>query len=461
MSQLVDDRRGYVYSWPRADSLPEALWKPAVRGSYLARTLPEDREQLESDSRWPGFFPSPIGIVTTTDGESDALERVVGPSIVNRFPYVLAVSVCRERLSSRHYVRRRFSEVFERGGRLSLQLLEPGSNLDATVEAIGSVADDDVTERFAQTGLATRRWSDGYPPVFEDAYLVYEGRLLTHERSGLPSWRDVGSHRLYFVEVERIELRKDIADGEAQVHWRSLPPWHPGRAVDAPDHNRANLPEGKYTKGYTADYRFPSSTTVQFERDEERHGMAVRHLPIGVRASEQIEVDDDRARWPCFFPSSVGMITTWVDGKPNLMPCGSTTVVSRHPLVIAPSVSYSPINVRYAPRHTIDVLAKTGRFTCGVPYLDEDVIDALAYAGNVSFLENAQKVRDAGFAVEPESWAPLLPQLPISYECEVIGEQRLGTHAMVFGEVKRVLVRDDVTPENPLSWCPWPAVEPA
>jgi flavin reductase (DIM6/NTAB) family NADH-FMN oxidoreductase RutF len=261
--------------------------------------------------------------------------------------------------------------------------------------------------------------------------------------------------------VHRIELRQDIADGQSQIHWRSLPSWSPENAVEAPPHQRHKLPEGKYTKGYNADYRFPSSVTVGFEHDEQRDGMAMLHLPTGVRSDEQIEVDDDRARWPCFFPSSVGMITTWVDGQPNLMPCGSTTVVSRHPLVIAPSISYRPINVRYAPRHTIDVVRRTQRFTCGVPYLDDELLDAMAYAGNVSFQENVEKVRDAGFAVEPNEWAPLLTALPVSYECEVIGEQELGTHAMVYGEVKRVLVRSDVTPENPLNWCPWPTVHSA
>jgi flavin reductase (DIM6/NTAB) family NADH-FMN oxidoreductase RutF len=37
----------------------------------------------------------------------------------------------------------------------------------------------------------------------------------------------------------------------------------------------------------------------------------------------------------------------------------------------------------------------------------------------------------------------------------VVGEVRLGTHIMFLGEVERILVRRDVTPENPLLWCPW------
>ncbi len=458
MSRLLDDRSAYVYDWPREDSITAERWSPQVGGSFIGRSLPEDRGELAGDSRWPGFFPSPIALVTASDGQTEVLERVVGPSIVNRFPYVLALSVCTKPLSDRHYVRRRFSEVLESAGRAALQLLQPGTALDRTLDAIAEVPDDAVEERFERAGLERRSVLAGSAPLFQESYLVYEGKLLEGD---LPAWRDVGSHRVYFLEVDRIELREDIARGRSQIHWRSLPTWHSRLDVEAPEHNRANLPEGKYTKGYNADYRFPSTSTVGFEHDEVRDGMAVRHLPTGVRAHEQVEVDDDRARWPCFFPSSVGMITTWIDGEPNLMPCGSTTVVSRHPRVVAPSISYGEINVRYAPRHTISVLRQTRRFTCGVPYLDSELIEALAYAGNVSFLENKSKVRDAGFAIEPEEWAPLLPALPVSYECEVVGEQELGTHSMIFGEVKRVLVRADVTPDNPLAWCPWPAVEPA
>jgi hypothetical protein len=38
------------------------------------------------------------------------LEKVVGATIVNRFPYVFALSLCRQPLSPRHYVRRAFMD---------------------------------------------------------------------------------------------------------------------------------------------------------------------------------------------------------------------------------------------------------------------------------------------------------------------------------------------------------------
>jgi hypothetical protein len=47
-------------------------------------------------SRWPAFFPSPICLATTRHDDVSHLEKVVGASIVNRFPYVVALSFCRE-----------------------------------------------------------------------------------------------------------------------------------------------------------------------------------------------------------------------------------------------------------------------------------------------------------------------------------------------------------------------------
>ncbi len=175
---------------------------------------------------------------------------------------------------------------------------------------------------------------------------------------------------------------------------------------------------------------FPSAATIGFEPDETHDGMATKYLP--PLAEDQVEIDNDRARWPCFFPSSLGLITSWyAPDVPNVMPCGSTTIVSRHPLVVAPCISYAAINARYAPRATLAAIRERGRFGCGVPFIDDTVLGAIRYCGNVSARVNANKVVDAGLAVERSDWAPIVPLLPVHFECEVIGEVRLGTHMHV------------------------------
>jgi flavin reductase (DIM6/NTAB) family NADH-FMN oxidoreductase RutF len=428
--------------------------------------MPESVEALAADSRWPAFFPSPICYVTTADGTHVALEKVVGASIVNRFPYIIALSFCTQGLSERHHVRGVFTDMLARGGAVAVQFLPPGPALESSMQAITTIPEAQTTARIASTGLSTRQALTNAAPVFDAAYMVYEASLVKPGRDfqGQPiyamPWLDAGSHRIYFLEINAIQLRQDIAAGRSQIRWRSLPAWEPQFTLQkVGSANGSAIVSGRYQKGYTPHYAFPSSGTIAFEADAVENGMAVKYLP--PLPKDQVEVDNDRARWPCFFPSSAGMITTWAtDGTPNLMPCGSTTMVSRHPLMIAPCVSYAAINERYAPRATLDIIRQTGKFGCGVPFINDVVIDAMKYAGNTSLALDKQKVTHAGLEVQYAEWAPILPALPIHFDCRVVHEVPLGTHVMFLGEVRRIQIRADVTPRNPLEWCPWADIVP-
>jgi flavin reductase (DIM6/NTAB) family NADH-FMN oxidoreductase RutF len=457
----------YQYRWPRDDVKALSAWsrEPAHSSNgcpgFWTRPLPETAAELENDSRWPGFFPAPICLVTAADGRQTALEKVVGVSIVNRFPYVAAVSFCRQPLSKRHHVRRSFMDVLERGGKVALQFLPPGPSLDRVMNVIQATDESASARRIGSCELPTRSAQTNHCPVFAGAFMVYEGRLVepSTDFEGRPiyqkPWIDLGSHRVYFVEINAIQLRSDIAAGATQIHWRSLPSWQPSwEAERTAQGDSSAMARLAYQKGFTADYAFPSRNTIAFEADTSAHGMALKHLPPLAR--DQVQVDNDRARWPCFFPSSVGMITTWMEnGVPNLMPCGSTTLLSRQPLVISPAVSYAAINQRYAPRSTLDIIRKTGRFGCGVPFRSDSVLSAIRYAGNVSLANDPDKVRNSGLHWDGANRSPRFRELPVHFDCRVAGEVRLGTHILFLGEVERVSIRADCTPANPLTWCPW------
>lgn len=453
----------YRYCWPTEDLLSLPAWSDGGDDGIVERSMPESVEVLAKDSRWPAFFPSPMCVVTTRDGAATGLEKVVGASIVNRFPYIIALSFCRKALSERHHERNRFMDMLESGGQVAVQFLSPGAELDRVMDSILTVPDSETGARIDRTGLPTRMAESNDAPVFADAYMVYEGRLVKPGKDfdGKPiferPWRDVGSHRVYYLEINAIQLRKDIAVGASQIHWRALPAWCPteGREEEGFDLSKVGERiETPYKKGYTPEYAFPSAGTTAFESDDEQNGMAIKHLaPL---PEDQVEVDNDRARWPCFFPSACGMITSWTkEGAPNLMPCGSTTILSRHPLVIAPCVSYARINIRYAVRASLEDIQRSGRFGCAVPYIDERIVDALKYSGNVSIADDIDKIAHAGLTVDAHTWSPRLPAFPVHFDCEVTDQQRLGTHMVFFGEVKGISVRSDVTPDNPLEWCPW------
>lgn len=453
----------YKYNWPYFNPDEDAQWEKSNNSSYV-RQFPETKEELELDSRWPGFFPSPICFVSTTDGEHNALEKVVGATIVNRFPYIIALSFCIEPLSKRHYPRNRFTEMLEKGGVVAVQYFEPGAHIDAVMAAINQVPDEDIDKRIAHSQLPIHKAMTNDSPVFKDAYLVYEARLAKASKDfyGEPIYEqpytDLGSHRIYYLEIEAIQLREDITRGDSQIYWQALPTWTPQNELqDEVLQESQPLIDVKYKKGYSPNYYFPSGNTIAFEYDKIEDGMAIKYLP--PLPEDQVEVDNDRARWPCFFPSSAGMITTWdSSGSPNLMPCGSTSILVRHPLCIGICVSYAEINIRYAPRGSLRALNETKRFGCGVPFINDTIIDAMKYAGNISINEDNNKIQNAGLQVDEHDWSPVLPALPVHFFCEVVKVVRLGTHFLYLGEVKSIQVRKDVNAKNPIKWFPYPDV---
>ncbi|NQV46738.1 MAG: flavin reductase [Rhodospirillaceae bacterium] len=455
------------YKWPYSALEAASGWEAGGDTPFRQRDLPETPRQLAHDSRWPAFFPSPICFVTTANGEEIAFEKVVGPSIVNRFPYIAALSFCREELSDRHHVRGRFAELLESGGSVAIQFLPQGDQLVRAMKAIAEISENRTSERLAIAGLETRSAKTVDAPILKDAYLVYEGKLVKPGKdfSGDPiydkPWSDVGSHRVYFIEITAIQLREDIAQGKSQISWGGLPEWKPDPSL--PSATGVSPKSGMaehYQKGYTPRYKFPAANTVAFESDDHAHGMAIKHL--AALPQDQIEVDNDRARWPCFFPSPTAMITTWTsDKQANLMPCGSTTIISRHPLIIAPCISYSAINERYGPRASLDIIRQAGSFGCGVAYIDENLTKAIRYSGTTSFTDDPDKIANAGLSVSPRARAPQLNESPIHFECDVVGEIRLGTHIMFLGEVKSILVRQDLTPDTPMTWSPWADIKEA
>jgi flavin reductase (DIM6/NTAB) family NADH-FMN oxidoreductase RutF len=426
--------------------------------------MPETPAELAVDSRWPALFPSPICIATTSHGGVAHVEKVVGATIVNRFPYIVALSVCREPLSERHHVRHAFMEAVEASRHVAVQFLMPGAALEALMRALASTPQDRQADRFAAAGLPVRPALTSAAPVFDAAYLVYEGQFVEPgvDFEGVPTngrpWMDVGSHRIYLFEVTDIALREDIASGQAPLQWRSLPAWRGGPSPSSADrsrpHRAAMLAASPYVKTYQPDYVFPASSTVAFAADARRDGRFVKHLePL---APGRIAVDNDLARWPCFFPSSLGLITVeGRDGRIGGLACGSTAVVSRHPMAIAICVSYAPINERYGRRASLDLLASAERFGCGVPVHRPDVLEAITYLGNVSLRQDPDKIANCGLTPRRLGASIGFEELPVHYDCRIVHRVPLGTHVMVIGEVERVIVRTDVNAGHPLEWCPW------
>jgi flavin reductase (DIM6/NTAB) family NADH-FMN oxidoreductase RutF len=470
MTNLTDNMtsenlKSYIYKWPYFNLEKSKDWRKSEESNFLVRDMPENREEMSKDSRWPSFFPSPICIVTTTDGTKHVMEKVVCPSLVNRFPFIMALSYCDEKISSRHYERKNFMEVLQSGQSVAVQFLEPGKKLDTVMNSIANIPDEKTDSRIASTNLSTRKADTNDSLVFNDAYLVYEAKFVDQDEDFMGKtiltkpFEKVGSHKVFFLEVNAIQLREDISDGTSQIAWKSLPIWSPSiKKEDGNSDARDELLNKlKYIKGYNPNYHFPSKNTIAFEKDTVKNGMTIKYLP---KAKDKgVILDNNRARWPCFFPSPVCFISSWKDeNTPNVMPCGSTWAVSRDPFVISPCISYIDINERYAARASYHIIRKNKKFGCSIPYLNQKVIDSIRYMGNMSFTKDPKKVFNAGINIGKSKEFPLLTDMPINYSCEVIGEVYLGTHVMFLGKVNKIYVRSDLNINNPLEWCPWSEV---
>ncbi len=464
VAPLTGDRAGAVYRWPDRDPADDPAWQDAAEAGWRWRAMPESAAELEADSRWPALFPSNLSIVTTRAGDTHAIEKVVGAAVVNRFPYVVALSFCRASLSSRHYRRTGFMEAVERSGSVAIQFLPPGPDLDRALAAIAAVPDDRMAERATRASPGYVVGHDGDAPLLDAAYMAYEGRLVSpdHDLGGEPinaePWVDCGSHRIYFFEIRSIALRSDIAGGRRPLQWRSLPVWRGGPTPSedpvTETLRRNRLGQIGYVKTYQPDYVFPSPRTIAFAGEMRGEGAAV--LKVKSLTAADLPIDNDAARWPAFFPSSLALITVRSsDGAATAFPCGSTTIVSRAPLTMAICVSYGRINDRYAPRASLDRLRAAGRFGCGVPVFRPDVLDAIGYLGNLSFRDVPDKLATCGLRTAVFGKTVGFLDLPIHFDCRIVGERRLGTHAMMFGEVERVFANVAVTPQTPLEWCPW------
>lgn len=461
----------YQYYWPTFDLKASRGWENH-KDEYepFIRDLSDKGVETDLDSRdsWPAFFPSAMCLVTTGQGDDTALEKVVGATIVNRFPYVMALSLCKEDLSGEHRSQMHFSKLLEKTGQAAIQFLPDGNLLDSALNAIEEIPENETHLRLNHTKLETKQAISSKALVFKQSYLVYETSLVkpskdfNNEEIYSSPWMDIGNHRIFFLEINAIQLSVDIAEGRKQIYWKSLPLWDLQNKAQQTEPEKIGVQEKfesikGYTKGYSPHYKFPSEETIAFEYDKIEDGMAIKHLP--PLPEQQIEVDNDKARWPCFFPSSAGLITMWAaGGKASIMPCASTCIVSRHPFTIAICISYAAINVRYAPRATLEIIKKTGKFNCAVPYIDDQIITAIKYSGNISLKNDPEKFRNSGLEFSNAEFGPVITSAPITFECKVKQEIKLGTHTMFLANVERIRVHPHVTRENPIEWLPWPRI---
>lgn len=98
-------------------------------------------------------------------------------------------------------------------------------------------------------------------------------------------------------------------------------------------------------------------------------------------------------------------------------------------------------------RKTLEDILETKAFVLGFPGADQ--VREADYIG-VESGYNADKLENAGFTVSKARTvnAPVINELRLSLECEVVHTVTVGSHMLLTGEVKNILAEESILNEN-------------
>ena len=101
------------------------------------------------------------------------------------------------------------------------------------------------------------------------------------------------------------------------------------------------------------------------------------------------------------------------------------------------------INVTMRPRKTLGSILHSGAFTIGYP--GEDQVTEADYIGVASGFDT-DKLKDVGFTVSEGQTvhAPVINELRLTLECEVVHTVTVGSNMQITGEIKNILADEEI-----------------
>ncbi len=152
--------------------------------------------------------------------------------------------------------------------------------------------------------------------------------------------------------------------------------------------------------------------------------------------------------YPIFTPSVAVLITcAEPNGRPNITPVVSWTVISRFPLTVGVGLCNGHFSENYFPRYSRKVISETGEFVLNFPHAG--LIKAISRCGEVSgFDPQVDKFALSGLTPGPCKMvrAPLIQECPVNMECKVIQVVPVGSHDFFIAEV--VAIQSDLFSEQ-------------
>lgn len=143
---------------------------------------------------------------------------------------------------------------------------------------------------------------------------------------------------------------------------------------------------------------------------------------------------------PLGLPCPVYIIATYnEDGTVDAMNAGWTGTCGAKPFSIMVALNTG--------RRTRENVLRTGKFTVCIG--GKSLMDVSDYFGCISGAKE-DKIKGAGVHVSKGEVleTPIIDEYPINLECEVSFTKEIGPHLMVVGEVKNMIVDDEILGED-------------
>jgi len=142
---------------------------------------------------------------------------------------------------------------------------------------------------------------------------------------------------------------------------------------------------------------------------------------------------------PLLFPHSVVLVGADVNGKPDFITVAWVTIACGTPPCIAIALNHT--------RHSLKGIKQNMAFSVNIP--SKAMVKETDYCGLVTGAKT-DKARDCNFKVSygEVAGAPFIEQCPVNIGCSAEHIIKLGSHYLIAGPIKEILVSDDCMTEG-------------
>lgn len=175
----------------------------------------KEAEHADYGGWWPCFFPTTVGFLVTGKKEKPNVMTIACMSVVNAFPFMVGFPVFVTGESTRGSGTRYSYELLQANPEFTLNLPYIDTAMTKKILIAGTFSGRDGVDKISKADFTTIDSRHVSPPILKECPLNME--CTVH------SDIDLGTHHWIIGKVEAVYLDEEMAKGDTQFLWRSLP----------------------------------------------------------------------------------------------------------------------------------------------------------------------------------------------------------------------------------------------